>query len=46
MEVAARVLYARDRKWTLTVEDVLRRRTTLALTGHAVRARVEALLAS
>jgi glycerol-3-phosphate dehydrogenase len=48
-EVAAQVVYARDREWALTVEDILRRRTTLALTGRdseVVRARVEALLAS
>jgi glycerol-3-phosphate dehydrogenase len=48
-EVAAQVLYARDREWALTADDVLRRRTTIALTGRdsdAVRARVEALLAS
>jgi glycerol-3-phosphate dehydrogenase len=47
-ELAAQVLYARDREWALTAEDVLRRRTTLALTGRdsdAVRDRVEALLA-
>jgi glycerol-3-phosphate dehydrogenase len=48
-EVAAQVLYARDREWALTADDVLRRRTTLAVTGSdsdAVRARVETLLAS
>ena len=48
-EVAAQVLYARDREWALTADDVLRRRTTLALTGRdsdAVRARIETLLAS
>ena len=48
-EVAAQVVYARDREWALTADDVLRRRTTLALTGRdsaAVRARVETLLAS
>jgi hypothetical protein len=48
-EVAAEVLYARDREWALTADDVLRRRTTLALTGetpNAVRARIETLLAS
>jgi glycerol-3-phosphate dehydrogenase len=47
--VAAQVLYARGREWALTSDDVLRRRTTLALTGRdsdAVCARVEALLAS
>jgi glycerol-3-phosphate dehydrogenase len=48
-EVEAQVLYAREREWALTADDVLRRRTTLALTGRdsdAVRARVESLLAS
>jgi glycerol-3-phosphate dehydrogenase len=47
-EVVAQVLYAREREWALTADDVLRRRTTLALTGrdsNAVRARVETLLA-
>ena len=47
-ELAAQVRYARDHEWALTVEDVLRRRTTLALRGldtPAVRARVEELLA-
>ena len=46
-EVEAQVLYAREREWALTAEDVLRRRTTLAVTGRdsdAVRRRVEALL--
>jgi glycerol-3-phosphate dehydrogenase len=49
VEVAAQVLYAREREWALTADDVLRRRTTLALTGRdsdAVRARIESLLAS
>jgi glycerol-3-phosphate dehydrogenase len=32
-EVEAQVLYARDREWALDAEDVLRRRTTLALRG-------------
>jgi glycerol-3-phosphate dehydrogenase len=48
-EVEAQVLYAREREWALTADDLLRRRTTLALTGRdtdAVRARVETLLAS
>jgi glycerol-3-phosphate dehydrogenase len=47
-ELAAQVRYAREHEWALTVEDVLRRRTTLALRGldtPAVRARVEELLA-
>ena len=46
-ELAAEVLHARDQEWALTVDDVLRRRTTLALRGldtPAVRARVEELL--
>ena len=40
--------YAREHEWALTADDVLRRRTTLALRGldtPAVRARVEELLA-
>jgi glycerol-3-phosphate dehydrogenase len=43
------VLYAREREWALTADDVLRRRTTLALKGRdsdAVRARVETVLGS
>jgi glycerol-3-phosphate dehydrogenase len=46
-ETEAEVLYAREHEWARTPEDVLRRRTTLELTGRdspAVRARVEALL--
>jgi glycerol-3-phosphate dehydrogenase len=46
-EVEAQVVYARHREWAITVEDVLRRRTTLALTGRApeaVERRVQALL--
>jgi glycerol-3-phosphate dehydrogenase len=49
VETEAEVLYARDREWAMTTEDVLRRRTTLARTGRgtsAVRDRVEALLGS
>jgi glycerol-3-phosphate dehydrogenase len=49
VETEAEVLYARDREWAMTTEDVLRRRTTLALTGRAtpaVRDRVEELLGS
>ena len=49
LEVEAQVLYARTREWAVSAEDVLRRRTTLSVTGRdsdAVRARVEALLAS
>ena len=46
-ETVAEVLHARRREWASTVDDVLRRRTQLALTGRdspAVRERVEALL--
>ncbi len=46
-EVEAQVVYAREREWAVTADDVLRRRTTLALTGRdseVVRQRVEALL--
>jgi glycerol-3-phosphate dehydrogenase len=49
IDVEAQVLYARDREWAMSAEDVLRRRTALALTGHddqALRERIEALLAS
>ena len=48
LEVEAQVLYAREREWAVSAEDVLRRRTTLAVTGRdsdEVRRRVEALLA-
>jgi glycerol-3-phosphate dehydrogenase len=47
-EVVAQVVYARDREWATEPEDVLRRRTTLALRGRAtaeVEARVRAVLA-
>ena len=47
-ETEAEVLYARDREWASSAEDVLRRRTTIAVTGRdtpAVRRRVEELLA-
>jgi glycerol-3-phosphate dehydrogenase len=47
-ETEAEVRYARDREWALTAEDVLRRRTTIAVTGREtpeVRRRVEELLA-
>jgi glycerol-3-phosphate dehydrogenase len=47
-ETEAEVLYARDREWASSVEDVLRRRTTIAVTGRdtpGVRRRVEELLA-
>jgi glycerol-3-phosphate dehydrogenase len=46
-ETVAEVLHARQREWARTTDDVLRRQTTLALTGRdspAVRERVEALL--
>jgi glycerol-3-phosphate dehydrogenase len=46
-ETLAEVVYAREREWARTADDVLRRRTTLALTGRdsaSVRARVVALL--
>jgi glycerol-3-phosphate dehydrogenase len=48
LEVEAQVLYAREREWALSAEDVLRRRTTLSVTGRDsedVRRRVESLLA-
>jgi glycerol-3-phosphate dehydrogenase len=48
-ETEAGVLYARQREWASTSEDVLRRRTTLSLTGRdspEVRKRVEELLRS
>jgi glycerol-3-phosphate dehydrogenase len=47
-EIGAQVVYAREREWAVDADDVLRRRTTLALRGLAsptVRARVDALLA-
>ena len=48
-EVEAQVLYAREREWASSAEDVVRRRTTLAVTGRIsdeVRRRVESLLTS
>ncbi|MGZ4353573.1 MAG: glycerol-3-phosphate dehydrogenase/oxidase, partial [Gaiellaceae bacterium] len=33
LDVVAQLLYARDREWALDADDVLRRRTTLALRG-------------
>jgi glycerol-3-phosphate dehydrogenase len=48
-EIAAQVVYAREREWAVDADDVLRRRTTLALRGLAtpeVRARVDDLLAA
>jgi glycerol-3-phosphate dehydrogenase len=47
-EIWAQVVYARDHEWAETVDDVLRRRTTLTVRGlddAAVRERVEELLA-
>jgi glycerol-3-phosphate dehydrogenase len=47
-ELAAQALYARDHEWAVAAEDVLRRRTTLALRGNdsaEVQARVESVLA-
>ena len=46
-ETEAEVLYARRREWAATVEHVLRRRTSIAVTGRdspALRQRVRALL--
>jgi glycerol-3-phosphate dehydrogenase len=46
-EIAAQALYASEREWACTADDVLRRRTTLAargLAGPDVVARVDALL--
>ena len=46
-ETEAEVLYAPRHEWALTAEDVLRRRTTIAVTGRdspEVRRRVEELL--
>ena len=48
-EIAAQVVYAREREWAVDADDVLRRRTTLALRGlatPAVRSQVDALLAA
>ncbi|MQS09160.1 glycerol-3-phosphate dehydrogenase/oxidase [Streptomyces alkaliphilus] len=46
-EIEAQVVYARDREWAHTVDDVVRRRTTLTVRGldtPEVRTRVEKLL--
>jgi glycerol-3-phosphate dehydrogenase len=46
-ELAAQAWYARDREWAVAADDVLRRRTTLALRGFdgpEARTRVERLL--
>ncbi|MET8678667.1 glycerol-3-phosphate dehydrogenase/oxidase [Streptomyces sp. NPDC004647] len=47
-EIWAQVVYARDHEWAETVDDVLRRRTTLTIRGQDsedVRARVKEMLA-
>ncbi|MFB4294069.1 glycerol-3-phosphate dehydrogenase/oxidase [Nonomuraea sp. ATR24] len=47
-DIWAQAVYARDHEWAVTVDDVLRRRTTLTVRGldtDDVRARVAALLA-
>ena len=47
-EIWAQVVYARDQEWARTVDDVLRRRTTVTIRGldtEPVRERVAALLA-
>ncbi|MEU0488411.1 FAD-dependent oxidoreductase [Nocardiopsis sp. NPDC006139] len=46
-DVWAQVVFARDREWAVTVDDVLRRRTTVTVRGletPGVRARVQRLL--
>jgi glycerol-3-phosphate dehydrogenase len=46
--IAAQVVYAREREWAITPEDVLRRRTTLSLScpeSATLRQRVSELLA-
>jgi glycerol-3-phosphate dehydrogenase len=46
-EIAAQVAYARDREWAVTAQDVLRRRTTLAMRGFdspELRGRIAAAL--
>jgi glycerol-3-phosphate dehydrogenase len=46
-EIWAQVVYARDREWAETADDVLRRRTTLMIRGldtPEVRAKVKAVL--
>jgi glycerol-3-phosphate dehydrogenase len=45
--LAVQVVYARDHEWAMTAEDVVRRRTTLSLSGRdsaEIRARVAELL--
>jgi glycerol-3-phosphate dehydrogenase len=47
-DIVAQAVYAREREWACTAEDVLRRRTTVAVRGPvapSVLARVESLLA-
>ncbi|WP_199035157.1 glycerol-3-phosphate dehydrogenase/oxidase [Glycomyces salinus] len=46
-EIWAQVVYARDNEWAQTVDDVLRRRTTLTIRGldtPEIRSRVQAVL--
>ena len=46
-DIAAQALHAVEHEWATTVDDVLRRRTTVALRGladEAARARVEAII--
>ncbi|WP_420819157.1 FAD-dependent oxidoreductase [Nonomuraea lactucae] len=48
-DIWAQAVYARDREWAVTADDVLRRRTTLTVRGldtPEVRARVQSLLAT
>jgi glycerol-3-phosphate dehydrogenase len=48
-DIAAQALYAKEREWARTVDDVLQRRTTVAVRGPispAVVARVESVLTS
>jgi glycerol-3-phosphate dehydrogenase len=47
-DIAAQALYAREREWACTADDVLRRRTTVAARGRvetSLVARVESVLA-
>jgi glycerol-3-phosphate dehydrogenase len=47
-DIAAQALYAREREWACTPDDILRRRTTVAVRGAVaspVLARVESVLA-
>jgi glycerol-3-phosphate dehydrogenase len=47
-DIAAQVVYARDREWAQTTDDVVRRRTTLGVRGlaHGVAPAVEELMES